>query len=50
MAHDELDIAPGQVVQFERLGYFAKDPAGDNLFHRTVGLKDEWANVQKRTK
>ena len=44
------DVSPGQVVQFERLGYFAKDPAGDNLFHRTVGLKDEWANVQKRTK
>ena len=40
--------APGQVVQFERLGYFAKDPAEPMLFHRTVGLKDEWANIQKR--
>jgi len=42
--------APGQVVQFERLGYFAADDVQPNLFHRTVGLKDEWANVQKRTK
>ena len=42
--------APGEVVQFERLGYFALDPEGGMLFHRTVGLKDEWANVQKRAK
>jgi glutaminyl-tRNA synthetase len=65
------DIAPGTVVQFERIGYFARDrvgqdpaedpvaqdPAGDAaeaephpdlLFHRTVGLRDEWANIQKR--
>jgi glutaminyl-tRNA synthetase len=40
--------AAGEVVQFERLGYFAHDPEGGMLFHRTVGLKDEWANVQKR--
>ena len=40
--------APGQVVQFERLGYFAKDPGESMLFHRTVGLKDEWANIVKR--
>ena len=48
------DTTPGQVVQFERLGYFAHDPEGDPasglLFHRTVGLKDEWANIQKRPK
>ncbi|MEZ5248732.1 MAG: hypothetical protein R2713_05800 [Ilumatobacteraceae bacterium] len=43
------DTAPGQVVQFERLGYFAHDPREHLLFHRTVGLKDEWANIQKRT-
>ena len=41
--------APGEVVQFERLGYFAHDPRESMLFHRTVGLKDEWANIQKRT-
>jgi glutaminyl-tRNA synthetase len=43
------DTAPGQVVQFERLGYFAHDPRQAMLFHRTVGLRDEWANVQKRS-
>ena len=39
---------PGDVVQFERLGYFAHDPDQAGLFHRTVGLRDEWAAVQKR--
>ncbi len=43
------DVEPGQVVQFERLGYFAADPDTPMLFHRTVGLRDEWANIQKRT-
>ena len=38
----------GHVVQFERLGYFAHDPRHPLLFHRTVGLRDEWANIQKR--
>jgi glutaminyl-tRNA synthetase len=42
------DTAPGEVVQFERLGYFAHDAATPLLFHRTVGLRDEWAAVQKR--
>ena len=42
------DTAPGEVVQFERLGYFAHDPDESMLFHRTVGLRDEWANIQKR--
>ena len=42
------DTAPGQVVQFERLGYFARDPDQPLLFHRTVGLRDEWAAIQKR--
>jgi glutaminyl-tRNA synthetase len=42
------DTALGEVVQFERLGYFAHDPREPMLFHRTVGLKDEWANIQKR--
>ena len=40
--------APGQVVQFERLGYFAKDKDHPMLFHQTVGLRDEWANIQRR--
>jgi len=41
---------PGQVVQFERLGYFAADLDDPSVFHRTVGLRDEWANIQKRRK
>ena len=40
--------APGEVVQFERLGYFAHDPDQHLLFHRTVGLRDEWAAIQRR--
>jgi glutaminyl-tRNA synthetase len=43
------DTEPGEVVQFERLGYFAHDPRIPMLFHRTVGLRDEWANIQKRS-
>jgi glutaminyl-tRNA synthetase len=42
------DVEPGQVVQFERLGYFAADLDTPRLFHRTVGLRDEWASLQKR--
>ncbi len=46
-------VTPGEVLQFERLGYFAAEQAelatDDTLvFHRTVGLRDEWANMQKR--
>ena len=44
-----LAAAPCEVVQFERLGYFAVDPTEPMLFHRTVGLRDEWANIQKRS-
>ena len=43
------ETEPGEVVQFERLGYFAADPRTPLLFHRTVGLRDEWANIQKRS-
>ncbi|MDH3706060.1 MAG: glutamine--tRNA ligase/YqeY domain fusion protein [Acidimicrobiia bacterium] len=42
------DTERGTVVQFERLGYFALDPNEPMLFHRTVGLRDEWARIQKR--
>ncbi|MCL4123455.1 UNVERIFIED_CONTAM: hypothetical protein GTU68_056039, partial [Idotea baltica] len=42
------DTAPGQVVQFERIGYFAHDVDRPMIFHRTVGLRDEWARIQKR--
>jgi len=43
-------VEAGQVVQFERLGYFAVDLDDAAVFHRTVGLKDEWANLQKTRK
>ncbi|MGE5585473.1 MAG: glutamine--tRNA ligase/YqeY domain fusion protein [Bacillota bacterium] len=46
--------APGDRFQFERLGYFCVDPdssrsAGERrlVFNRTVGLKDEWARIEK---
>ncbi|HRA04379.1 MAG TPA: glutamine--tRNA ligase/YqeY domain fusion protein [Arachnia sp.] len=42
------DTLPGEVVQFERLGYFAADLDEPMRFHRTVGLRDEWAAIQKR--
>ncbi len=42
------EIAPGQVVQFERLAYYCADMEDPTIFHRTVTLKDEWARVQKR--
>ena len=42
------ETAPGEVVQFERLGYFCADLDRPLLFHRTVGLRDEWAAAQKR--
>jgi glutaminyl-tRNA synthetase len=41
----------GDVVQFERLGYFCVDPdsaAGALVFNRTVTLKDSWAKVQAK--
>jgi len=43
---------PGTTFQFERLGYFHNDPkraaADAPAFHRTVGLRDSWAKIQKR--
>ncbi len=42
------ETKPGEVVQFERLGYFAHDPSTAMLFHRTVGLRDEWARLQRQ--
>jgi len=44
------EVEAGDVVQFERLGYFAADLDDPSIFHRTVGLRDEWANIQKRKK
>ena len=41
----------GETVQFERLGYFCRDPdstPGHPVFNRTLTLKDAWAKVQAR--
>jgi glutaminyl-tRNA synthetase len=44
-----VDTGPGEVVQFERQGYFTPDvdsTAGRLVFNRTVGLRDTWAKVR----
>jgi glutaminyl-tRNA synthetase len=41
------EVADESHIQFERLGYFSFD-AKAKVFHRTVGLKDEWSRIQKR--
>ena len=36
-------------VQFERQGYFCRDPdsrPGRLVFNRTIGLRDSWAKAQ----
>jgi glutaminyl-tRNA synthetase len=41
--------APGQAIQFERQGYFCRDPdssAGRLVFNRTVALRDSYAKAQ----
>ncbi len=45
------DVPVGETVQFERLGYFVKDPDSTPdalVFDRTMTLKDTWAKVQAR--
>ena len=48
------DLAPGDRIQFERLGYFVCDPvdsvAGRPVLNRTVTLRDAWARLRKRAK
>jgi glutaminyl-tRNA synthetase len=47
-----LDALPaGSTLQFERLGYFCKDPdskPGSPVFNRTITLKDTWAKIEKK--
>ncbi|MDR2143081.1 MAG: glutamine--tRNA ligase/YqeY domain fusion protein [Treponema sp.] len=41
----------GDRFQFERLGYFARDPGSVNgkpVFNKTVGLRDTWAKIVKK--
>ena len=43
------DALPGEIFQFERVGYFCADTklhrAGNLVFNRTVTLRDTWAKV-----
>ena len=42
-----LDMtAPGEIMQFERLGYFCRDPDEGLIFNRTVGLRDSYAKAR----
>jgi len=46
-------VPAGEVVQFERQGYFCADPDATPealVFNRTVGLRDTWAKVQAGAK
>ncbi|GHU66218.1 glutamine--tRNA ligase [Spirochaetia bacterium] len=42
----------GDRFQFERLGYFVRDPdtgaGGKPVFNKTVGLRDTWAKISKK--
>ncbi|MCX7913316.1 MAG: glutamine--tRNA ligase/YqeY domain fusion protein [Thermodesulfovibrionales bacterium] len=44
---------PGSIYQFERLGYFCVDTKdskdGSLVFNKTVGLKDEWSKILKKS-
>jgi len=44
--------APETVFQFERLGYFARDPDtgadGWPVFNKTIGLRDTWAKIANK--
>ena len=45
------ELAVGQKVQFERLGYFCKDKdstAERPVFNRTATLRDTWAKLEKK--
>jgi glutaminyl-tRNA synthetase len=35
-----------EAVQFERLGYFTRDPDPGLVFNRTIGLRDSWAKAK----
>jgi glutaminyl-tRNA synthetase len=44
--------AVGEAVQFERQGYFCRDPDSTPkrpIFNRTVALRDTWARIQTRS-
>ena len=42
------DVRPGEVFQFERLGYFCVDPDSSDknkIFNRSATLKDDWVKI-----
>jgi len=45
------DAAVGRSFQFEREGYFCRDPepaaGGQAVFNRTIGLRDSWSEAGK---
>jgi len=46
-----LDVEFGEHIQFERLGYFYKDPDSTDqksVFNRTVPLRNTWAKLEKQ--
>jgi glutaminyl-tRNA synthetase len=47
------DVSPGKVFQFERLGYFVRDPDtaadGRPVFNKTIGLRDTWAKITNKS-
>ncbi len=45
------DLGAGVAVQFERVGYFTRDPqapAGSAVFHRIVTLRDSWKKLEQQ--
>jgi glutaminyl-tRNA synthetase len=48
-----VDASAGDYYQFEREGYFCKDPAlssdGAAVFNRIVTLRDSWAKIEKQS-
>jgi glutaminyl-tRNA synthetase len=46
------NLKTGEPVQFERLGYFTRDPDtssdGRAVFNKTIGLRDTWAKIVKK--
>jgi len=48
------DAKTGEYFQFERLGYFTRDPdtgeGGRPVFNKTVGLRDTWAKIANKGK
>lgn len=44
-------VAPGNTIQFERLGYYCKDRDSTPelaVFNRTITLRDSWAKLEKK--